>query len=63
MVVVKMGDQDGIEILRIGRRGLLPLAAQRADAPTQDRVGDQPDAPELEEGGPMPDIGDSIGHD
>ena len=59
VVVVEVGDQHGVDVLRqcpVGRR---PLAAQGADPSPQHRICDEADAAQFEEHGRVADVGDA----
>ena len=61
MVVVQVGDQDGVEIGHLLRRRRRATAAQRAGAPAQQRVGEQADAAEVQHDGGVAEPGQTHG--
>ena len=53
MVVVRVGDEDGFELAGlIDRHG----AEEVSDAPSEQRIGQQPRAVELDENGRVPEV-------
>jgi predicted PurR-regulated permease PerM len=58
VVVVKVRDQHGVEVLPAIAWRRCDLATQRPDAPPQNGIGEQADAVELDEDGRVADVGD-----
>jgi hypothetical protein len=61
VVVVKVGDQHGIEAVRQPRRRGCAVAAQRSDPAAQHGIGEQPGAAELHEDCCVANVGDFLG--
>ena len=60
MVEMDVRDEDGVDVLGHLRARSRPVAAQMTQARAQQRVGQQPRAPELQEHGGVTDPGQAL---